>query len=80
MSFSLLHASRLLADSRTSATPVCAQVDLETYLGKHAEEIIAAFVALEQPSEMPCFCGTENAYRCPAHINPVDTSRTRGRT
>lgn len=21
--------------------------------------------------EMPCFCGTRDAYRCPAHINPV---------
>ena len=21
--------------------------------------------------EMPCFCGTADAYRCPRHINPV---------
>lgn len=29
--------------------------------------------------EMPCFCGTENAYRCPAHVNPVDGYTSGGR-
>lgn len=24
-----------------------------------------------RPRDMPCFCGTPDAYRCPAHINPV---------
>ncbi len=37
-------------------------------------DVMLAVVEAERrrrPREMPCFCGTENAYRCPAHINPV---------
>ena len=35
-------------------------------------EIMLALGRAERNSrEMPCFCGTQDAYRCPAHINPV---------
>lgn len=44
-----------------------------------AESYPAAAVRLREIADglaresrkMPCFCGTKDAYRCPAHINPV---------
>jgi len=40
----------------------------------------AACPRCSEAARMPCFCGTKDAFRCPAHVNPVSARQMGGRT
>lgn len=48
------------------------EIENWTYLGHEFDGELTYDKGLEEgKAEMPCFCGTPNAYRCPKHVNPV---------